>query len=519
MKKKIELYDTTLRDGAQGEGISFSVEDKIRISEKLDEIGVHYIEGGWPGSNPKDDEFFSAAPSLKRAKLVAFGSTRRKGVKAANDPVLNSLLKAGTSVITIFGKSWDLHVKKALGVSLQENLDIITDSIDYLKGRVKEVIFDAEHFFDGYKANPSYAVQVIKAASQAGADTIVLCDTNGGSLPDEVSKIIQIVRKRFDRPLGIHCHNDGELAVANSLAAVSSGVVQIHGTINGIGERCGNANLISIIPNLKLKCGISCVTTEQLKNLREISHFVDELTNRNPWSQQPFVGDSAFAHKGGIHVSAVMKHSATYEHIDPSVVGNRQRVLISEQAGQSNVLQKTAAKGLKLGSGDPMAKKIVEQIKALEGQGYHFEAAEGSFELLVRKALHQKRDFFRLIGFRVIDEKKSQGEKSRSEATIHIEVDGQKEHTAAEGEGPVNAMDNALRKALERFYPQLREVRLIDYKVRVLPAGKGTASLVRVLIESTDGTEKWGTVGVSENIIEASWLALVDSLEYKLMRN
>jgi 2-isopropylmalate synthase len=527
MKPTVELYDTTLRDGTQAEDISFTVEDKLRIAEKLDEVGIHYIEGGWPGSNPKDDEFFQRAMKkgkhgglpLRHAKLAAFGSTRHSGVIASKDKNLEALVRAETPAVTIFGKSWDFHVKAALHVSLEENLEIIHDSIAFLKKHFDDVLYDAEHFFDGYRANPEYAVKSIEAARDAGADRIVLCDTNGGNLPTDVARIILEVRRGFAAPLGIHCHNDAELGVANSLAAVEAGAGQIHGTINGIGERCGNANLVSIIPNLKLKMGIDCVTEEQLKNLREVSRFVDELANRKPWSHQPYVGDSAFAHKGGVHVSAVLKNQATYEHIPPEKVGNLRRVLVSDLAGQSSIVYKAREFGIDLNPKDPVVRKIVDEVKELESKGYEFEGAEASFEILMRRALKTYRPFFKLIEFRVIDEK---GEKGpHAEATVKIAVDGVEEHRVAEGTGPVNALDLALRQALERFYPAIKEVELVDYKVRVLPAGKGTASQVRVLIESRDKTGElgsWGTVGVSENIIEASWQALVDSLEYKLLK-
>ncbi len=521
MKRNIQLYDTTLRDGTQSEDISFTVEDKVRVAERLDALGIHYIEGGWPGSNPKDDEFFQRRLILKNAKLVAFGSTRRRGVKASQDKILNALLKAETPVITIFGKSWDFHVRDALHISLDENLELIYDSVQFLKKHVDEVIYDAEHFFDGYKENPKYALKTLKAAEEGGADRLVLCDTNGGSLPHEIEKMILGLRKGFKKlpALGIHCHNDAELAVANSLAAVQAGAGQIHGTVNGIGERCGNANLVSIIPNLKLKLGIDCVTPEQLKRLREISRFVDELANRKPFSHQPYVGDSAFAHKGGVHVSAILKNQKTYEHIDPVTVGNRRRVLVSDLAGQSSILYKANELGIKLDSKDPVAKKIVEEIKDLENKGYQFEGAEASFEILMHRALKKYHSFFELVRFRVVDEIEKGKKSLYSEASVHIKVGGQEEHTTARGVGPVNAMDHALRKALERFYPEIKDVQLVDYKVRVLPAGQGTASQVRVLIESKDSQDKWGTVGVSENIIEASWQALVDSLEYKLMKN
>ena len=517
MKKTVELYDTTLRDGSQGEDISFTVEDKIHIVEKLDDLGIHYIEAGWPGSNPKDNQFFKTKLSLKHAKLVAFGSTRRLGVKAEEDKQIEALLKAGTSVITIFGKSWPLHVREALHASLEENLDIIGDSILYLKSRVSEVIYDAEHFFDGYKTDPEYALKTIQVAREAGAHRIVLCDTNGGSLPSEIDKIVSAI-SRLSLPLGIHCHNDSELAVANSLAAVQAGAIQIHGTINGIGERCGNANLTSIIPNLKLKMDIDCVSEEQLKNLKAVSRFVDELTNRIPQNNQAYVGDSAFAHKGGVHVSAILKNRQTYEHIEPETVGNRRRVLVSDLAGQSSILYKAKEFGLNLNSKDPAVKKIVHEIKELENQGYQFEGAEASFEILIHRALKKYKPFFKLVSFKTVDEMVRGHRHPQARANVRIEVDGKREHTVAQGMGPVNALDRALRKALERFYPAIKEVTLVDYKVRVLPAGRGTASQVRVLIESRDKQDTWGTVGVSENIIQASWQALVDSLEYKLMK-
>lgn len=524
MKTVVELYDTTLRDGTQAEDISFTVEDKLRIAEKLDELGIHYIEGGWPGSNPKDDEFFQRAMkkgrgglSLKKAKLAAFGSTRHSGVAASKDKNLAALVAAGTPAVTIFGKSWDFHVKAALHVSFEENIELIHDSIAFLKKHFGDVLYDAEHFFDGYKANPEYAMKTIEAARDAGADRIVLCDTNGGNLPADVARIILEVRRGFSAPLGIHCHNDAELGVANSLAAVEAGAGQIHGTINGIGERCGNANLVSIIPNLKLKMGVESVTDAELKKLREVSRFVDELANRKPWNHQPYVGDSAFAHKGGVHVSAVLKNQATYEHIQPESVGNDRRVLVSDLAGRASVVYKAREFGLDLNAKDTVVKKIVDEVKDLEAKGYEFEGAEASFEILMRRALKTYKPFFRLKEFRVIDEKTEKG--PRAEATVKIVVDGVEEHKVAEGSGPVNALDRALRQALERFYPAIKEVELVDYKVRVLPAGKGTASQVRVLIESRDKSHSWGTVGVSENIIEASWQALVDSLEFKLLKS
>ena len=517
----LKLYDTTLRDGTQAEDINFSVEDKVRIAQKLDELGIHYIEGGWPGSNPRDIQFFKEMKSVKlsSARLVAFGSTKRAGAKAKDDANIKALLKADTGVITIFGKSWDLHVKEALKITPEENLEIIYDSLAYLKERVEELFYDAEHFFDGYKANPEYALKTLKAAQEAGAECLILCDTNGGTLPDELVEIFRDVKHHINAPIGIHAHNDSETAVANSILAVKEGAVQVHGTINGFGERCGNANLCSIIPNLKLKMGIDCISSEQLRRLRETARFVYELANLPHNKHQAYVGDSAFAHKGGVHVSAVLKKAETYEHIKPELVGNHQRILISDLSGRANIMYKAQEFGIDMKSKDPIVQNILKTLKELEHQGFQYEGAEASFELLIQKAMKARKRYFRLLGFRVIDEKKKEGEPPHAEATIKLEVDGKIEHTASEGNGPVNALDNALRKALEKFYPGLKDVELLDFKVRVLRAGEGTAAAVRVLVESGDGKEKWGTVGVSENVIEASWQALVDSLEYKLYKD
>jgi 2-isopropylmalate synthase len=517
----IELYDTTLRDGAQSEDVAFSLEDKIKIAIKLDELGIHYIEGGYPGSNQKDFQFFRNIKEIKleNSKIVAFGSTRKSGNRVHKDSNILALLMAETEIVTIVGKGWDLHVTDALGISLEENLDIIYDSIKYLKERVNKVFFDAEHFFDGYKANSNYAMKVIKSAQDAGADSIILCDTNGGSLPYEIRGIIEKVKEEISTPLGIHTHNDSDMAVANSIVAVEAGVIQVQGTINGFGERCGNANLCSIIPNLKLKMDIDCVDDNKLKKLREISRFVDELANVQHNKRQPYVGDSAFAHKGGLHVSGIRKNPRTYEHVKPELVGNRQRVLVSDLSGKSNILYKAWELNIDLKDDDPVAIKILNEIKNLENKGFQFEGAEGSFELLIKKAMGSHKKYFDLEGFRVISDKRSENEPPYSEATIIVKVDGVKEHTAAIGNGPVNALDNALRKALEKFYPNLKEVELLDYKVRVLSTGGGTGSSVRVLIESGDKEDRWGTVGVSENIIEASWQALVDSIEYKLAKD
>jgi 2-isopropylmalate synthase len=519
--QEVTLYDTTLRDGTQAEDISFTVEDKLRIAKKVDELGIHYIEGGWPGSNPKDMRFFKEAQAipLKHAQIVAFGSTVKSGTVPEEDRNLRSLIKAKTAVVTIFGKSWDVHVKSALRITLKENVKLIADTITYLKKQCAQVFFDAEHFFDGCKANPSYALQTVTAAAQSGADCVILCDTNGGTLPDQLCAMIKEVQRHVPKtPLGIHTHNDSELAVANSIAAVQLGIRQVQGTINGIGERCGNANLCSIIPNLVLKLNCNCIDKKQLAKLQEVSRFVYELANLQPLKHQPYVGRSAFAHKGGIHVSAISKNPETYEHISPDVVGNVQRVLISDLSGKSSVMQKAKEFKLNMSSKDPVVHEIVEQLKHLESEGFQFEGAEASFELMMMEALGTKRSYFELVGFRVINERR-EGEHPVCEATIMVTVGGRTEHTAALGNGPVNALDNALRKSLEKFYPQLKETSLIDYKVRVLSSGEGTGSKVRVLVESGDAQSKWGTVGVSENIIEASWQALVDSINYKLSRD
>jgi 2-isopropylmalate synthase len=517
----IKLYDTTLRDGTQAEDVSFLVADKIRIAQKLDELGVHYIEGGWPGSNPKDIAFFKDIQKVKleQAKIAAFGSTRRAKTTPEKDHNIRTLIQAEPDVVTIFGKTWDFHVFEALRISLAENLELIFDSLEYLKKQVPEVVYDAEHFFDGYKANPEYALMTLQAAEQAGVDCIALCDTNGGTLPHELPAILAEVKKVIRTPLGIHAHNDGECAVANSLVAVANGIVHVQGTINGFGERCGNANLCSIIPALKLKMGKECISEGQLGRLREISRTIYELANLVPNKHQPYVGNSAFAHKGGVHVSAIQRHPETYEHIRPELVGNVTRVLVSDLSGRSNILAKAEQFNINLDSKDPVTLEILEEIKEMENKGYQFEGAEASFELLMRKALGTLRHYFSVIGFRVIDTKRHEDEMPSSEATVQVKVGGRIEHTAAEGNGPVNALDHALRKALENFYPQLKEMRLLDYKVRVLPAGKGTASVTRVLIESGDKHERWGTVGVSDNIIDASYQALVDALQYKLIKD
>jgi 2-isopropylmalate synthase len=517
---RIKIYDTTLRDGSQAEDIAFSVEDKARIAQKLDELGIHYIEGGWPGSNPKDIQFFKEIKKIPRAqaKIVAFGSTCRAGTLPQKDPNIQALIEAETEAVAIFGKSWDIHPLEVMSITLNQNLEIIHQSIRFLKERVSEVIFDAEHFFDGFKNNSSYALSTLKTARDAKADWIVLCDTNGGTFPDEIQSIIHEVKKEITVPLGIHVHNDMEMAVANTILALKGGITMIQGSINGYGERCGNANLCSIIPNLKLKMGIDCITDAQLRKITEVSRFVSELANLPHHKYLPYVGASAFAHKGGVHVSAIRKNGVTYEHVPPERVGNRQRVLISDLSGESNILYKAAEFNIDFESKDPKIRKILKDLKRLENQGFQFEGAEGSFEILIKKALGQHKKFFELMGFRVVVEKKKEEDPPLSEATIMVRVGDRVEHTAAVGNGPVNALDNAIRKALEKFYPELKKVKLLDYKVRILSTKDGTGAQTRVLIESGDGTSKWGTVGVSENIIQASWQALVDSIDYKLLK-
>ena len=514
----IELYDTTLRDGAQTEGISYSVQDKLRITEKLDALGVHTIEGGWPGSNPKDGEFFRQAARLRlrSVRLAAFGSTRR-AASAAKDPNLRALLKAETRVVTIFGKSWDLHVRDVLRIRLEENLKVIEDSVAFLKRRGRTVVYDAEHFFDGYRDDPAYALKTVQAALSGGADAVVFCDTNGGSLPPDVARILHEAKAVIRAPMGIHAHNDSDLAVANTLAAVQAGATQVQGTMNGYGERCGNANLVSIIAILKLKMGIDCLPDAKLKELTEVSRYVAEVSNMAHRANQPFVGEAAFAHKGGVHVNAVMKNPRTYEHIDPAMVGNERKILVSELSGRSSLVFKARGLALDLSKETPQAKRLLQLLQKLEHQGYHFEAAEGSLELLLKRQLKQCKPFFSLEGFRVIMEKRDR--RLISEATIKLHVNGVPEQTAAEGDGPVNALDNAIRKALRQFYPTLSQMHLTDFKVRVLDEKAGTAAKVRVLIQSQDEHDSWGTVGVSENIIEASWQALVDSIEYKLLKD
>ena len=521
MSNLLVVYDTTLRDGSQSEGISFSANDKINIAKRLDKFGVNYIEGGWPGSNPKDMEFFNIAKTMEwqNAKIAAFGSTRRVKAKVSEDENISLLLKADTPVVTIFGKSWDLHVIEGLRATLEQNLEIIKDSISYLKDNKKEIIYDAEHFFDGYIENPEYALKTLQTAAQAGADCLVLCDTNGGTLPSKCAEIIKTVQNmNLDIPLGIHAHNDSDLAVANSLLAIEHNVCHVQGTINGYGERCGNANLCSVIANAGLKSSIDISPKLDLKSLTKISRYVSEIANLPHREEAPFVGNSAFAHKGGIHVSAILRNRKTYEHIEPELVGNHQRVLVSDQSGQSNVLVKAKEMGLDLSSNREEVLAIVQKLKELEHLGYQFEGADGSFEVLVQKSTGNFKDFFTLDSARVTIDKR-ENDALYSEAIMKLHVGNEQEHTAAEGHGPVDALDKALRKALEKFYPSLIKLKLVDYKVRVLDSDKATAAKVRVLIESTDEQDVWGTVGVSENIIEASWQALVDSISYKLMKD
>ncbi|MDZ7314653.1 MAG: citramalate synthase [candidate division KSB1 bacterium] len=522
MAATLIIYDTTLRDGNQHEGVSYSVSDKVQIAKRLDEFGVDYIEGGWPGSNPKDIEFFQRARTIEwhNAKIAAFGSTRRVQSSVDKDENLQLLVQAETPVVTIFGKSWDLHVIDGLRTTLETNLELIYESVAFLKDKGKEVIYDAEHYFDGFSANPEYALKTLEAALRGGADCLVLCDTNGGMITDRLVEILEQTLKAFPgTPFGIHAHNDSDCAVANSLAAVKRGVLHVQGTINGYGERCGNANLCSIIPGVALKLdGVELKPRVKLSELTTLSRYVSEMSNLPHREESPYVGNSAFAHKGGIHVSALQRNRRTYEHIDPKLVGNHQRILVSDQAGQSNILQKAKELGYDLSSDKEGVREIVQRLKELEHLGYQFEDADGSFEVLIHKTTGNVRNFFELKSARVVVFKYEEG-NLHSEAILLIRIDGHMQHVVAEGHGPVDALDKALRKALEPFYPSLREMRLIDYKVRVLDSREGTAAKVRVTIQSEDGNMIWGTVGVSENIIEASWQALVDRITYKLMRD
>ncbi|MCF6334578.1 MAG: citramalate synthase [Spirochaetales bacterium] len=530
MNKSIKIFDTTLRDGSQSVGINFTVNDKIKIARKLDEFGVHYVEGGWPGSNPKDVAFFEEMKSIKleNAKMTAFSSTRMKNIKVEDDKNIARMIETGVPVVTIFGKSWDLHVRDALKTTEEENLDMIYSTMEYLKKYFDEVIYDAEHFFDGYRANPEYTLKTLAAAEKGGADWLVLCDTNGGSMVDFVTSTVDTVRSQFTKPIGIHAHNDSELAVANSLAAVKHGAAMVQGTINGIGERCGNANLCSVIPNLSIKGDYTTVPPENLKQLYYISHLVTEISNQTHPDGLPFVGKKAFSHKGGIHVSAVRKNSATYEHITPESVGNERVITISELSGRSNIIEKAEQMGIDLRSDSEKAGKILKRVKELEAKGYHYEGAEASFELLTNALMGTQKRYFELHGYRIIIWKNADGE-SWAEATIKAAVpeevaaehgyESHIEHTSADGSGPVEALDKALRKVLEKFYPELKKAHLVDYKVRILNAEEGTNSTTRVMIITADDENRWSTVGVSDNIIDASWQALVESLIYKLVKD
>ncbi|MDA1014086.1 MAG: citramalate synthase [Planctomycetota bacterium] len=515
---RIQTYDTTLRDGTQGEGVNLSLQDKLMIANKLDELGFDYIEGGYPLSNPKDKEFFERAAEIewRHAKIAAFGMTRRCGVTADEDVGMIALRDSQAPVITIVGKTWDLHVHDVLRIDEQENLDMIRDSVSYLRSFDREIVYDAEHFFDGWSANPEFALRTIKAAEEAGAAIVVLCDTNGGSLPDQIVEAVNAAQEVLSVPVGIHCHNDCDVAVANSLAAVSSGAIQVQGTINSIGERCGNADLISVIANLALKRGADVITEDGVRHLTELSRYVYEIANQNFRSGQAFVGSSAFAHKGGMHVHAVNRVARSYEHVEPKSVGNVRRVLISELSGRSNIVAKTTK--YKLDHDNELMTRILNRVQDMEAAGYQFEAAEASFELLVKKVSGNYVKQFERIHYRVNVETDDNGDTT-TEATIKLIVKGKVEHVVAEGDGPVNALDSALRLALNQAYPGLKEMHLVDYKVRVINSAEGTAARVRVVIESADHDDVWNTVGVSENIIEASWLALVDSVEYKLHKD
>jgi len=515
---KIFTFDTTLRDGTQGEAVSFSVDDKLVIAQKLDDLGIDYIEGGWPGSNPKDEEFFLRAKELKlkHAKLTAFGSTRFNKNPVEEDRNVRKLLDAETPVVSIFGKSWELHTRRALGVTEAENLKLISDTVGYLKDHGREVVYDAEHFFDGYTASPEFALRTLEAAQKAGADVLCLCDTNGGTIPGKLAEIAAEVRKRFDGVLGIHTHNDSDVAVANALAAIEEGFTHVQGCMNGYGERCGNANLASIIANLELKLGHTAIGPEKLASLTSVTRFIAELANLQMRRDQPYVGQSAFAHKGGVHVSAVMKDSATYEHVAPASVGNHQRVLVSDLSGRGNVLYKLEQHGLANRLTEEARRELLERIKQMEYDGYELEAAEGTFELLVREALNPGVHFFDVEGYEVTT--KVSGASSRSTATVNLKAQDGIHSATATGHGPVNALDVGLRKCLSALYPRISDVRLTDYKVRVLEPRKGTAAKVRVLVEWSDHRKSWSTVGVSDNVIEASWSALVDAIRLELMR-
>ncbi len=512
---RIQTFDTTLRDGTQGEAVSFSVEDKLVIAQKLDELGIDYIEGGWPNSNPKDKEFFQRARelTLKHSRLTAFGSTRFSKNKVEQDPNVRALLDAETPTISIFGKSWDLHVHRALGIEEEDNLALISETVKYLKDHGREVVYDAEHFFDGYNANPDFALRTLEAAKNSGADILCLCDTNGGNLTHRIIEVVAEVRRRFDGVLGIHTHNDCDVAVANTLAAVEAGCTHVQGCINGYGERCGNANLVSIIANLELKLGHTTIGRENLQNLATLARFVAELANLPMRNDQPYVGHSAFAHKGGVHVSAVLKDSATYEHVKPELVGNRQRVLLSDLSGRGNVIYKLKQHGLAERLDGEARRQLLERVKHLEHQGHELEAAEGSFELLVREALHPGWNPFEVVSYDVTTRM-----IGGTTATVTLRIQDSVHTATATGQGPMNALDLCLRQCLSAVYPNIKNVRLTDYKVRVLEPKKGTAAKVRVLVEWSDHRRSWATVGVSDNVIEASWCALVDAIRLELMR-
>jgi len=512
---RIQTFDTTLRDGTQGEAVSFSVDDKLVIAQKLDELGIDYIEGGWPNSNPKDKDFFHRAKNvkLKGARLTAFGSTRFAKNKVDQDPNVRALLEAETPTVSIFGKSWELHVKRALGVTEEENLKLISETVKFLKDAGREVVYDAEHFFDGYNVSPDFALRTLEAAKSAGADILVLCDTNGGNLTHRIIEVVTDVRKRFDGVLGIHVHNDCDVAVANSIAAVEAGCTHVQGCLNGYGERCGNANLASIIANLELKLGHTTIGRENLQNLTTVARYIAELANLPMRNDQPYVGHSAFAHKGGVHVSAVLKDSATYEHVKPEMVGNRQRVLLSDLSGRGNVLYKLKQHGLGERLDAEARRQLLDRVKHMEFQGYELEAAEGSFELLVREALHPGWNPFEVVSYEITTRM-----VGGTTATVTLRIQDSVHTATANGNGPVNALDLCLRQCLSTVYPNIKNVRLTDYKVRVLDSKKGTAAKVRVLVEWSDHRRSWSTAGVSENVIEASWLALVDAIRLELMR-
>ena len=520
-KKCIEIFDSTLRDGAQGEDISFSLEDKIKVAIALDKLGVSYIEAGNPGSNPKDMEFFKQMKEIKleNSKLSAFGATRKSNIKAEDDNNIKSLLKADTDVVVIFGKSWDFQVTEILKTSLEENLNMIKDSIKYLKSHNKEVVYDAEHFFDGYKSNSEYAIRTLEVAEEAGADVITLCDTNGGTLTSEIKEIVEKVISSINTKIGIHCHNDIGMAVANSIMAVEAGAVHVQGTFIGVGERCGNANLSSIIPTLQIKLGYEAIPENKIIEITKTAKYISEISNIKLLDSMPYVGASAFAHKGGMHIDAICKTPESYEHIKPEVVGNNRRFLLSEVSGKSTVLKEIQKVFPNITRESEEVGKITNRLKELEYQGYKFEGAEGTVELLIRKTIGKYRPFFELKHFKTIGEQSWNTKDFNSTALINVIVEGKNKMTAAEGDGPVNALDKALREALESFYPQLKDVRLIDYKVRVLDSESATGAKVRVLIESTDGIENWSTVGVSTDVVQASLIALVDSIEYKLIKD